>query len=176
MWTGTPDIDVVAPVAPENVSGIPGANFNLVTWTDVDGEEEEMYDVFASENPITELGVPGVELIASNVLEGAQTATHYLFYPLEDASVTYYYAVVAVDAAGNVGEPARRGRKRQGQRRADPDRIVGPVDGDLAGLLRHGGWAGGFLAGNRIRHARGQERLPGGHISHRAGVLRHGRL
>ena len=31
MWTGTPDIDVVAPVAPENVSGIPGANFNLVT-------------------------------------------------------------------------------------------------------------------------------------------------
>ena len=104
MWTGTPDIDVVAPVAPENVSGIPGANFNLVTWTDVDGEEEEMYDVFASENPITELGVPGVELIASNVLEGAQTATHYLFYPLEDASVTYYYAVVAVDAAGNVGD------------------------------------------------------------------------
>ena len=104
MWTGTPDIDVVAPVAPENVSGIPGTNFNLVTWTDVDGEEEEMYDVFASENPITELGVSGVELIASSVLEGAQTATHYLFYPLEDASVTYYYAVVAVDAAGNVGD------------------------------------------------------------------------
>ena len=104
MWTGTPDIDVVAPVAPENVSGIPGANFNLVTWTDVDGEEEEMYDVFASESPITELGVPGVELVASNVLEGAQTATHYLFYPLEDANVTYYYAVVAVDAAGNVGD------------------------------------------------------------------------
>ena len=103
MWTGTPDIDVVAPVAPENVSGIPGTNFNLVTWTDVDGEEEEMYDVFASESPITELGVPGVELVASNVLEGAQTATHYLFYPLEDASVTYYYAVLAVDAAGNVG-------------------------------------------------------------------------
>ena len=53
MWTGNPDIDVVAPVAPENVSGIPGANFNLVTWTDIDGEEGEMYDVFGSMNPIT---------------------------------------------------------------------------------------------------------------------------
>ena len=103
MWTGTPDIDVVAPVAPENVSGIPGANFNLVTWTDIDGEEGEMYDVFASMNPITELGVPGVEPIASNVIEGAQTATHYLVAPLEDMNVTYYYAVVCVDAAGNVG-------------------------------------------------------------------------
>ena len=105
MWTGTPDIDVVAPVAPENVSGIPGANFNLVTWTDIDGEEGEMYDVFASMNPITEIGVPGVEPIASNVIEGAQTATHYLVAPLEDMNVTYYYAVVCVDAAGNVGAP-----------------------------------------------------------------------
>ena len=105
MWTGTPDIDVVAPVAPENVSGIPGANFNLVTWTDIDGEEGEMYDVFASMNPITEIGVPGVEPIASNVIEGAQTATHYLVAPLEDMNVTYYYAVVCIDAAGNVGAP-----------------------------------------------------------------------
>ena len=105
MWTGTPDIDVVAPVAPENVSGIPGANFNLVTWTDIDGGEGEMYDVFASMNPITEIGVPGVEPIASNVIEGAQTATHYLVAPLEDMNVTYYYAVVCVDAAGNVGAP-----------------------------------------------------------------------
>ena len=105
MWTGTPDIDVVAPVAPENVSGIPGANFNLVTWTDIDGEEGEMYDVFGSMNPITELHGQGVEMIATNIIEGAQTATHYLVSPLEDSEVTYYYAVVCVDAAGNVGAP-----------------------------------------------------------------------
>ena len=56
-------------------------------------------------DPITEIGVPGVEPIASNVIEGAQTATHYLVAPLEDMNVTYYYAVVCVDAAGNVGAP-----------------------------------------------------------------------
>ena len=38
MWTGNPDIDVVAPIAPSTVSAIPGANFNLVTWLDIDGE------------------------------------------------------------------------------------------------------------------------------------------
>ena len=105
MWTGNPDIDVVAPVAPENVSGIPGANFNLVTWTDIDGEEGEMYHVFGSTNPITELNAEGVESIATNVIEGAQTATHYLVSPLEDMDVTYYYAVLCVDAAGNIGAP-----------------------------------------------------------------------
>ncbi len=64
-----------------------------------------MYDVFGSMNPITELHGQGVEMIAKNVIEGAQTATHYLVSPLEDSEVTYYYAVVCVDAAGNVGAP-----------------------------------------------------------------------
>ena len=105
LWTGTPDIDVVAPNAPENVSGIPGSNFNLVTWTDIDGEEGEMYHVFGSTNPITDLNAEGIEAIATNVIEGAQTATHYLVSPLEDMDVTYYYAVLCVDAAGNIGAP-----------------------------------------------------------------------
>ena len=105
MWTGNPDIDVVAPNAPENVSGIPGANFNLVTWTDIDGEEGEMYHVFGSTNPITDLNAGGIEAIATNVIEGAQTATHYLVSPLEDMAVTYYYAVLCIDAAGNIGAP-----------------------------------------------------------------------
>ena len=105
LWTGNPDIDVVAPVAPINIGAIPGANFNLVTWTDVVGEDGELYDVFASPNPITSLEGQGVELIAMNLIEGAQTATHYLYSPLENADVSFYYAVVCVDAAGNAGAP-----------------------------------------------------------------------
>ena len=105
FWTGNPDIDVVAPVAPGNVGAIPGANFNLVTWTDIDGEEGELYHAYASTSAITDVGADGVELIASNVIEGAQTATHYLYAPLQNINVSYYYAVVCVDAAGNIGAP-----------------------------------------------------------------------
>ena len=105
FWTGNPDIDVVAPVAPGNVGAIPGANFNLVTWTDIDGEDGELYHAYASTSAITDVGADGVELIASNVIEGAQTATHYLYAPLQNTNVSYYYAVVCVDAAGNVGAP-----------------------------------------------------------------------
>jgi len=105
LWTGNPDIDVVAPVAPGNVGAIPGANFNLVTWTDIDGEDGELYHAYASTSAITDVGADGVELIASNVIEGAQTATHYLYAPLQNTNVSYYYAVVCVDAAGNVGAP-----------------------------------------------------------------------
>ena len=105
LWTGNPDIDVVAPVAPGNVGAIPGANFNLVTWTDIDGEDGELYHAYASTNAITDVGADGVELIASSVIEGAQTATHYLYAPLQNTNVSYYYAVVCVDAAGNVGAP-----------------------------------------------------------------------
>ena len=105
LWTGNPDIDVVAPTPPENIGAIPGDNFNLVTWTDVVGEDDELYHVFASPNPISSLEAPGIELIATNVIEGAQTATHYLYSPLTNNNVSYYYAVVCVDAAGNGSAP-----------------------------------------------------------------------
>ena len=105
LWTGNPDIDVVAPTPPENIGAIPGDNFNLVTWTDVVGEDDELYHVFASPNPISSLEAAGVELIATNVIEGAQTATHYLYSPLTNTNVSYYYAVVCVDAAGNGSAP-----------------------------------------------------------------------
>ena len=105
LWTGNPNIDVVAPTPPENIGAIPGDNFNLVTWTDVVGEDDELYHVFASPNPISSLEAPGIELIATNVIEGAQTATHYLYSPLTNTNVSYYYAVVCVDAAGNGSAP-----------------------------------------------------------------------
>ena len=105
MWTGNPEFDVIAPDAPENISAIPTNDyFNLVTWLDVDGESDELYNVYASQNEITDLEDPSVEVVASGVLEGAQAATHYLYHPLVDTPVSYFYAVVCVDPAGNESE------------------------------------------------------------------------
>ena len=104
VWTGNPDFDVIAPDAPENVGAVPADYYNLVTWSDVSGESDELYHVYASADPITDVDAGGAELVAANVLEGSQAAVHYLYAPLNDASVSYYYAVVCVDAAGNRSE------------------------------------------------------------------------
>jgi hypothetical protein len=98
-------LDTEPPVAVSNVSAIPGTNYNLVTWEDVPGEDGETYKVYASQFPITDLTSGSVDVIASSVLEGAPSVVHYLFAPLTDTPVTYYYAVVCTDAAQNVGEP-----------------------------------------------------------------------
>ena len=106
MWTGNPEFDVIAPNAPTNVGAVPtpGSYYNLVTWTDVSGEDDELYHVYASMSSDVIPGNPGVELIASNVLEGSMAVIHYLNYPLVNTDVTYYYGVVCVDAAGNESE------------------------------------------------------------------------
>ncbi len=103
FWTGNPDIDVVAPAAPTGVSGAPNTSsyFNLVIWQDVPGEQGEFYNVYASTEPITDVDAPGVEVLATGVVEGEQSAIHRLIYPLEDTEVSYYYAVTCTDAAGN---------------------------------------------------------------------------
>ncbi len=84
----------------------PYSYYNLVTWTDNDGEEGEKYNVYASTEPITDsLSISTADVVATNVLEGTQAAVHYLHNPLEDSDVTYYYAVVCKDGSNNVGEP-----------------------------------------------------------------------
>lgn len=102
-WTGNPVIDVVAPAAPTGVAGVPGQYYNLVIWQDVPGEANEVYNVYASETPITDIEAPGVQLVAANVMEGQQSQAHFIYYPLKDKMVQYYYAVTCKDAAGNVG-------------------------------------------------------------------------
>ncbi|KAA3610097.1 MAG: T9SS C-terminal target domain-containing protein [Calditrichaeota bacterium] len=99
--------DTVASDPPANVNAAPDAanHFNLVIWEDVPGESGEIYTVYASENPITDLNAEGVELIASSVDEDIQSTVHYLRYPLKDKSVDYYYAVTCTDASANVSEP-----------------------------------------------------------------------
>lgn len=103
IWTGNPAFDWVPPVQVTGVNAVPAQYYNLVIWQDVAGENGETYNVYASPTPITDLNAPGIELVASGVLENIQTAVHWLYYPLKDKPVTYYYAVTCSDASGNVG-------------------------------------------------------------------------
>lgn len=103
MWTGNPEIDVIPPEAPTNVAGIAGTYQNLITWVDVPNEDGASYNVLYSMNPITSLEDEGLEAVETGVAAGAQIATHVITAPLVDTEVTYYYAVYAIDAAGNDG-------------------------------------------------------------------------
>ena len=98
-------LDVIPPDPVQNVGAVPASYYNLVTWSDNDGEDGETYNVYASTEPITDISSPTVDVVATGVLEGSQAAVHYLHYPLEDTEVTYYYAVACKDASNNVGEP-----------------------------------------------------------------------
>lgn len=103
IWTGTPVIDVVAPEAPTGIAVVPADGYNLLIWQDVAGEEGEVYDVYASENPITDILAPGVTKVGNKIAENTQTFMHYIYYPLVDHEKSFYYAVVCKDAASNEG-------------------------------------------------------------------------
>ena len=98
-------LDVIPPDPVQNVGATPATYYNLVTWSDNDGEDGETYNVYASTEPITDISSPTVDVVVTNVLEGSQAAVHYLHNPLEDLDVTYYYAVACKDASNNVGGP-----------------------------------------------------------------------
>jgi hypothetical protein len=102
-WTGSPEFDVLPPNAPGFVTVADGDYVNLVTWTDVAGEDGETYDVYYSLNPITDVTADDVEVVELGIAENEQIATHTLKAPLVDQEVTYYYAVVCKDLAGNAG-------------------------------------------------------------------------
>ncbi len=103
IWTGNPVFDWTPPAQVTGVGAAPGDYYNLVYWTDVDGEQGETYNVYASTKPITDINDPTLEIVAQNVAEGTSNVVHYIYYPLKDHNVTYYYAVECVDASGNVG-------------------------------------------------------------------------
>ncbi|NQT61995.1 MAG: T9SS type A sorting domain-containing protein [Candidatus Marinimicrobia bacterium] len=98
-------LDTEAPPPVENVSALPGTNYNLVTWEDVPTEEGETYTIYASMSPISDVEDPAVDVLAAGHLEGAPSVVHYLYTPTDDAPVEYYYAVSCTDASQNVGEP-----------------------------------------------------------------------
>jgi len=107
IWTGNPDIDVEASVAPTNLAIIPGAYVNLVTWSDVPGEDGESYNIYYSMNPITD--VAQAEVAALRIEEGEQLFTHVLRSPVNDLEVVYYYAITCTDDNGNISDHASLG-------------------------------------------------------------------
>ena len=108
-WSGNPDFDVIPPDAPTNLAATADTYFNIVSWTDVPGETKERYNVYASLNAIVSVDSPGVELVEGGVIESesaGNTSKHYIYFPNAEENVTYHYAVVCIDAAGNSSEPA----------------------------------------------------------------------
>lgn len=107
IWTGKPIIDVIAPAAPTGVFAVPGTYQNLITWLDVPGENGEKYNIYYSRNPITDVHAAGVDVVENGLgrPENEGSWLDLLFAPLADSSITYYYAVTCVDAAGNESDP-----------------------------------------------------------------------
>ncbi len=103
LWTGNPIVDITDPLEVHGVNAITYDYYNLIIWVDVPGEVGESYNVYASREPITDITARGVETIASRVLEDTQNAIQYIYYPLEDQEMTYYYAVDCTDDFGNTG-------------------------------------------------------------------------
>lgn len=102
-WTGNPVFDVLAPLAPEGLA-VSTDNFkNVITWTDVAGENSERYNIYYSKNPITDIS--RADVVKLKIAEGTQTADHDLRAPNSDQPVTYYYAITCTDAAGNTSLP-----------------------------------------------------------------------
>lgn len=103
IWTGNPVFDVIAPIAATGVSAVADNNSNIVTWTDVPGESGEKYDIYYSTDPITDVTSPKVDVVEYGINGDVSLITHILRAPKTDQPITYYYAVVCRDAAGNVG-------------------------------------------------------------------------
>jgi hypothetical protein len=107
LWTGNPPVDVIPPDAPVPPVVVTDTYSNLITWLDVPGENGETYNIYYSENPITDVTAPGVRMVdlGQNRPENSGSWTHLLFSPLADSTTSYYYAVTAVDQAGNESAP-----------------------------------------------------------------------
>ena len=110
IWTGNPDFDVIAPLAPTGVVAIGGAAntfMNIVTWTDVPNENGAKYFIHFSDKTFTSTDSSFVEDLPPYQLpSGSGAASHVLRAPATDQPISYYYSVNAKDAAGNVGAMA----------------------------------------------------------------------
>jgi hypothetical protein len=109
IWVGNPFIDFTVPPAPQNVQAdVSTPYINQVGWDNIASETGETYDVYASLGPIENLTDPGVFLLEAGVPEDSESETvvaiHNIYYPLMDGQVSYHYAVICKDAAGNVSE------------------------------------------------------------------------
>jgi len=100
LWTGNPEFDVIPPDAPNGIA-VAGSNYtNLVTWNPVTSESGVIYNVYFSDVKWTNPDSSIVEDMPPYNLT-SPLASHLLLAPDRDQSVSYYYGVVAQDAAGN---------------------------------------------------------------------------
>jgi hypothetical protein len=106
-WTGNPVFDVIPPKPASNLLVVNETYSNLVTWTDTPNETNETYNVYYSKHPITDVKAAGVDVVemGMGVPENTSNISHLLFSPVADSTVSYYYAVVTVDDAGNESTP-----------------------------------------------------------------------
>ncbi|MFW5973564.1 MAG: T9SS type A sorting domain-containing protein, partial [Bacteroidota bacterium] len=133
-------ISVVDETPPAEVAGLnvlADDYMNIVMWEDVDGEEGETYDIFYSLSPISDVEAPGVLLAAADVTENTEVFEHRIFHPVVDGDVSFYYAIRAVDAAGNIGSISATGSAIENTAKALPTIAIGgpaafEADGDLA--------------------------------------------
>ena len=105
LWTGSPEIDVIPPQPPANLSAFGTSYVNLVTWDGVPNELGVRYNTFFADHPWTDIEDVTVEdLPLYNI--PATMQEHLLRSPVTDQNLTYYYGVVSKDAAGNLSTPA----------------------------------------------------------------------
>jgi len=102
--TGFKIFDLEAPEVPGGFAVIPGNFTNLITWQDATNEgASERYNIYYSKNPFTSIDAPGVVALKKGIEENTLIYDHLLNAPKINRQETYYYAINAVDKAGNVG-------------------------------------------------------------------------
>jgi hypothetical protein len=102
IWTGSPVFDVMPPEAPSMIQGAAAGSYNnLVLWEDVPFEDGEVYNIYCSTSPITDVTSKYVDHIGFDIPGETQSLEHPLLAPATDQNVTYYYAIICTDAAGN---------------------------------------------------------------------------
>jgi hypothetical protein len=136
LWTGNPEIDVIPPIAPQNVAGIGGGFVNILTWDAVPGEPGVRYNAYFSEHAWTDVADSTVEDLPPYNLSST-LATHILRSPVTDQNVTYYYGATAKDAAGNVSAPGLASSPTTTMAKGVPTISMNPpvtfvADGDLS--------------------------------------------
>ncbi len=107
IHAGIEVIDSIPPASPANVNvDVSNKYMNIISWSDVDGESNEIYNVYYSSQPISSLEQDGVHLLKEAIGEGIGTFVHKIESPINDKEVTYYYVVTAVDQSGNESAPS----------------------------------------------------------------------
>ena len=94
--------DTTPPEAPVNLTIVNENYYNVIIWDDVPNENGESYRIFASLDP-NDLSGEGSEVVA-HIGENITNTFHYLYSPLIDENLSYYYSIECIDSWGNVSE------------------------------------------------------------------------